>query len=60
MIRAGRLFDEIERIRQVLVRLHMEPNTDKETQREMVSHASKLFQALLLAKETIKKTVLIE
>jgi hypothetical protein len=59
-IRTGRLHDEIERMRQILVRLHKTPDANKESQMDKVQHATKVFRALLAAKETQQKTVAIE
>lgn len=59
-LRRGELYLEIERMRQVLVRIHKNPLETKEAQQTAVGHASKLFKALLAAKEARQNTVLIE
>lgn len=45
------LYLEIERIRQVLIRLHKTPHDTKEKQRKAVEQTSKLFRALLAARD---------
>ena len=52
VLRRNELYIELERVRKLLVRLHKYPVENKESQREMVSQATKLFQALLAAKQT--------
>lgn len=59
-IRRGELYIEIERMRQVLLRIHKKPLDTKEAQQHAVSHASRLFKALLAAKEARQTTLLIE
>jgi len=51
VLRRGELYIEIERIRQLLVRIHKTPLPNRAEQREVVVHATKLFQALLRARE---------
>ncbi len=46
----GELYIELERVRNMLVRMHEHPVPNRENQRELVSHATKLFQGLLAAK----------
>lgn len=60
IVRVGELYIEIERMRQVLVRLHKNPLETREAQRTAVSHATALFKALLAAKEVRQNTILIE
>ena len=59
-LKRGELYIEIERMRQVLVRLHKKPLETKDAQRTAVSQASKLFKALLAAKEARDASILIE
>jgi hypothetical protein len=51
VLRRGELYIEIERIRHLLIRIHKAPLPNRAEQREVVVHATKLFQALLRAKE---------
>lgn len=51
VLRRGELTSEIERIRHLLIRIHKTPLPTRAEQREVVVHATKLFQALLRAKE---------
>lgn len=60
VMRRGELTSEIERLRQVLVRIHKSPLETREAQRTAVCHATALFKALLAAKEARQNTVLIE
>lgn len=51
VLRRGELYLELERVRQILIRIHKAPLPTRAEQREVVVHATKLFQALLRAKE---------
>jgi hypothetical protein len=60
ILRRGELYLEIERIRQLLVGMHKYPLPSREGQRELVSHATKIFHALLRARDARQNTILIE
>ena len=51
VLRRGELYLEIERIRQLLVGMHKHPMPTREGQRELVARTTKIFQALLAAKQ---------
>lgn len=60
ILRRGELYLEIERIRQILVGMHKYPIPSRERQRELVSQTTKIFQALLRARDARRNTILIE
>ena len=51
VLRRGELYLELERIRQLLVGMHKHPIPNREAQRTVVSHTTKIFQALLRARD---------
>ena len=51
VLRRGELYLEIERIRQLMVGMHKNPIPNREGQRELVSRMTKIFQALLRARD---------
>lgn len=55
VLRRGELYLELERIRQLLVGMHKYPSPNREAQRSAVSHMTKIFQALLAAKQAQPK-----
>jgi hypothetical protein len=56
VLRRGVLTSEIERIRQLMVGMHKHPRPDRESQRELVFRMTKIFQALLAAREAYPNT----
>jgi hypothetical protein len=56
VLRRDVLHDEIERIRKFLVRIHANPLPIRAEQREVVIHATKMFQALLMARDIRLRT----
>jgi hypothetical protein len=57
VISRGELYLEIERIRQLLVGMHKYPLPNRESQRETVSRMTKIFQALLSAKNAREEVI---
>ena len=56
VLRRGELYLELERIRRLLIRIHEHPVPNREEQREVVSQATRMFQALLRARDTRLRT----
>ena len=57
VISRGELYLEIERIRQLLVGMHKHPLPNREGQRELVARMTKIFQALLSAKNAREEVI---
>ena len=53
----GELYIEINRIQKCLVSLHKNPNPDKEFQQRNVQKITRMFQALLLTKESRQEVI---